>query len=495
MLVGQGGVSLADYDGIEGFGVAPVTDIIELNKALTAGYDVVNQVDGSALRVESLENSLKILTYRQQALKLWQQILKLPAFSTVEEFNQLTQWAPFGVGVALPEGVLPEEENAQYIRQTTKMKYFGTTRVITHQMSLVKTAHGDIFAQENEAGILHLLRGIESALFFGDASLAPPNKEGVEFDGLDILIDSDNVIDLEGQPFTESDIETGSLIISDNWGEPSNLFMSSRAKSDLTKQFYPRERINMPAPRGGVIGFNFDSFSTDAANIAVQGHQFLQKAPLTPTAATDAGAPPAPATVAGALNATGNGDFAKSGAGDYSYEVCAGNRLGLSAKTVIAAAVSLADVTDQIDLTITNSGSPGDLEYFAIFRTRADGSDHRLIAKIPAADIGGGQDTVFNDLNPIMSGYSKGYMLDMSPQVIAFKQLAPLMKMDLARIAPSYRWMILLYGALQLYAPKKAVRYINVGEVGPAISTLAETQASLQFMGGGPDIAEVGPFL
>jgi hypothetical protein len=52
----------------------------------------------------------------------------------------------------------------------------------------------------------------------------------------------------------------------------------------------------------------------------------------------------------------------------------------------------------------------------------------------------------------------------MTPQVLTFKQLAPMMKMDLAVIEPSIRWLQLLYGVMQLYAPKKWVQILNIGE-------------------------------
>ena len=53
-------------------------------------------------------------------------------------------------------------------------------------------------------------------------------------------------------------------------------------------------------------------------------------------------------------------------------------------------------------------------------------------------------------------------MGEFTPEVIAFKQLAPIMKMDLAQLGPVYRWMILIYGVPQLYAPKKWMKYKNI---------------------------------
>jgi hypothetical protein len=46
--------------------------------------------------------------------------------------------------------------------------------------------------------------------------------------------------------------------------------------------------------------------------------------------------------------------------------------------------------------------------------------------------------------------------------VLTFRQLAPLVKMDLATIAPAYKWMILLYGMPIIFVPQKWTRVINI---------------------------------
>jgi hypothetical protein len=48
------------------------------------------------------------------------------------------------------------------------------------------------------------------------------------------------------------------------------------------------------------------------------------------------------------------------------------------------------------------------------------------------------------------------------------KQLAPIMRMDLARTSPSFRFMILAYLTTVLFAPKKLARIINIGAKVPA---------------------------
>ena len=62
-----------------------------------------------------------------------------------------------------------------------------------------------------------------------------------------------------------------------------------------------------------------------------------------------------------------------------------------------------------------------------------------------------------------MSDTDQAFILEKSEEILSFKQLAPLMKMDLAVIAPAYRFMVLAYGTPILYQPKKMVRFINIG--------------------------------
>jgi hypothetical protein len=69
-------VGLASYEGmgLHGFGHSQMQEFGQLNKALTAGTAIVNQTGGSALRVESLEESLKVLTFTERHLKMWPKV-------------------------------------------------------------------------------------------------------------------------------------------------------------------------------------------------------------------------------------------------------------------------------------------------------------------------------------------------------------------------------------------------------------------------------------
>jgi len=170
----QNMVGLSDYGQLNGFGQGGPgnAEFADLAKALEAGYQVVNQTGGSALRVESLEASLKVTTHTNAHIKFWKKIPKSPAYSTVEEYNQLSAYGAAGAFSFTREGELPQTTDSTYTRRTQLVKYIGTTREVTHPATMIHPAHGDVIALENQNGILYILQGVEDSLFHGDSSLA-----------------------------------------------------------------------------------------------------------------------------------------------------------------------------------------------------------------------------------------------------------------------------------------------------------------------------------
>lgn len=465
-----------------GFGNGSEADIQELSKALEAGYQQgAGKTGGSALRVESLEASLKVLTYSSSHVKFWKKLPKSPAYSTIEEYNQLTDYG----GDASPftqEGELPQATDSSYIRRSQFVKFLGTTREVTHQATLVHPAHGDLIALENQNGILWLLQQVERHLFSGDSSLAF-DGESEQWDGLDAMIDSSMVIDLEGGTLQEADIEEAANLIIENFGFPTDMFLGTRTMSDLVKTFYPRERIQMPAPMNGQIGNTVQTMATQAGVIEFNPDVFIRKTPTPPAGATSASAPATPASIAAGAAAGTTGDHNKgapAGTSYLSYVVTACNRFGESAPTaVLGAAVALTqankDAGTYLPLTVTNPAVIGAFpaEYFKIYRSEASStnavpaslSSYALIAQVPASSQAASGTTVYNDVNLILPFTSSAYLGELTPSVLTFRQLMPLMKMDLAVLSPAYRWMILLYGTPILFAPKKWMRFLNIGQL------------------------------
>ena len=478
-------ISMSNYgfgsEPYNGFGNGGRSEVGELQKALEAGYAVSSQTGGSALRVESLEGSLKVTTYNAHHIKFWKKIPKSPAFSTVEEYNQVSAYGGSGFAF-LREAELAPTTDSTYTRQTALVKYIGTVREVSHVMSVVHPAHGDVIAQENQNGILWLLNQIEGALFHGDSDLAF-DGEAEQWDGLDAQIDSTSYLDLEGQPLQEADIEEAANTLVENYAYPTDLLLGNRVASDLVKTFYPKERVTLPAPQNGMVGMSVNSVMTQAGVMELGPNVFLTRAATPPSAATSSNAPNTPASVTAAAD-TGvtTGDFTKAaptGNPYYGYAVTAANRFGESAPVYIATNAQMTDAnaaaSRAMDVTITNAASIGAFppEYFRVYRTEpqttstatSTAANYSLIAQVPAGSQTAGATTVYEDTNLMLPFTHTAYMGQLTPEVLTFRQLLPMMKLDLAVLSPAYRWAIMLYGTPILFANKKFLRIINIGQL------------------------------
>jgi len=454
----------------EGFGSASATHLDDLRKALSAGYQVSSQTGGGALRVQSLESSLKVLTNTEKNYVFWQDIEKKAAYSTVEEFNTLNQYGPDTGGFNF-EGVLPEQDDTQYTRNVALTKFLGTTRSVSHPLTLVRPAHGEVIALENKNGILWILRRLESAFFYGNSTLMYNGAEGAEFNGLSQQIAATNVIDCLGNPLNEELIEEGANLVSVNYGTPTHLFLAKRAMADFGKTVFSKERF-MPQQTtvnaNGEVGYFIQSINTQSGIIGLRPDVFIQNTPVANLgAALSPNAPAAPLAVTAANIGGTSGNFFKDGAGAFQYGAALGNNYGESTVTVgNTITLTTAQLNNTIAVTVQNPSAIGAVlpQYISIYRTTAGGSVLYRIARTPVTtQTASANNTAFNDTDTVMANTSEAYLGEMSDQVIAFKQLAPLLKMDLAVVGPAFRWMILLYGVLILYAPAKWVKYINVG--------------------------------
>jgi hypothetical protein len=467
-MFGLNQVSWKDYEGVEGFGAATQQDVDELNKALTAGQAIQGPGgtagDGFALRVESLERTLKNTTYKMEHIRFWKALPKLPAYNTVEEHNEMSQYGANPDAGFISEGDLPEEDDSIYTRKYAVVKYLGTTRKVTHVMSLIKPAHGNVVAQETVNGTMHLLRVMERALFYGDSSLS-----ALQFDGFEKLMKdlcpTTNVIDLRGLPLSEDVLTDSALTIQDapNYGTPTHLYLNPKVKTDLVKTFFPKERHDTFQKQGGFVGLDIKGFTSPAGDVLFEPDVFItdgggananavgdaSKRPGSPSFTTN---PTTPAET--------TGKFTADDAGDYRYAVVAVNRYGRSAAVAYGSAVT-AHTGDKVTFGLTPSSAT--TGWYEIYRTPKNGAigTARLIMRVPNA--AGAGETTINDLNWNLPGCTSAFLFQLNLESMSFKQLAPMVKIPLATIDSSIRWMQLLYGVPVLYTPGKNVLIRNIG--------------------------------
>lgn len=498
----NGLVSLQDYqlaggnlDGVGGAlpGVAGMSEsqLQDVVKALEAGQLTGQQVlndqnaSGAALKVESLDKTLKHITFKENDIKLWKRIPKLPAYNTVEEFNQLVDYGD-DTGGFNREGELPQEEDSKYVRRAQLVKYLGVTKSVTHPMVLVNPAHGPVIQKEIQNGSLWILRKLNRSLTFADAALVEEEFNGVfaqhqsndAFSTLQEYMDSEVVVDMRGAALTEAAIEAASEGIIENFGVGTELFMPPKVKSNFVTQFYSKKLIqpNTQQVSAGVMGQNVQSFESNYGTIDLTWDVFMnkEKKKTLSSAATSNRAPAVPvaSAIAAVAPTVANSKWGAGDAGNYFYAVAAVNRFGVSALTSMSASATTIAQNGAVDLTFTAGAGANPTSAFIIYRSQAGAASaaaatYYPLFKVSTSQLANGYDGgaagKIRDLNRFMPDTDQSFLIQNDDDVWAFRQLAPLMKMNLAVVSPAFRFMVLLYGTPLLFAPKKMVRFINIG--------------------------------
>lgn len=489
-------INLADYgyaaqqDGFHS-GMHGSENLDQLNKALAAeqitGRETADltTASGAPLKVESLEKTLKHITFRESDIRLWKDLPKKAAYNTVEEYNQQTSYGA-NRGGWNREGELPEEEDSIFVRRAQLVKYLGVTKSVTHQMTLVNTMIGSVMERTIKDGTLWILRTLNQGLYFGNEKLVPEQFNGflaqqMQSDAWASYADymnSEMVVDLRGSALTEDAIETAANSIVENYGLGTQLYGPPAVLSSFVKNFYGNKFIvpNTPSLSNGIMGQRVQAFDSQFGQIGLNHDVFFKKLPSKTTAspANSQKAPNKPvwdaSTAAAVQNGIAGSKWASTDAGNVFYGVVAINRFGESDMAIYNTAVA-AVANGAIDLKFADGGGVNKATAYRIYRTKVGGSDTGEF--FPLFDVSlddltrgydGGAPGIIRDMNRFLPDCDQSALFQFDNEVVEFAQLAPLMKMDLAVLSPAFRFMVLLYGTPFLYAPKKMVRFINIGK-------------------------------
>lgn len=463
----------------EGFGTSDASTVQELNKALTAGYasDPGSQSGGGALRVESLDATLKIVSFLEKNIVIYNDIPKSKAYNTVEEYNVLSKYGGKG-GFFIEEGGLPRTEDSAYQRKAAFIKFMGTTREISHPMLLVRPAHGNVVALETKNGARWMLQRMEESLFKGNSSIISQSFDGIHKqlidgysdpalvgDGLDAIA-SEHIVDLRGGTMTEDTFESVARILLDNYMYPTHCYMPNTAHSDFNTTFFSKGRYQIPVGADASVGFVVDAVKTCGGVIKLKPSVFLRVNQVAPASADNAFSPTAPvsAVVLPQAVSTSRG-FKAAEYGSYVYEVTAISKSGESQATAgsITAVVAAAG-SAEVKLTLTRGAVSGnDLTTgYRIYRTRLeDGvAGKKYFVKEIASS---GATTIFLDGNEDLPGCGTAYIGQMDESVMTLRELSPMLKFPLATVASSIRWMQLYYNTPIVFRPRGWVIVKNIG--------------------------------
>lgn len=515
-------VTLDNYQG-DGFGsFNQDQNAQEILKAMSAGQttgrDTTNQLlTQEPLKAESLETTLKLLEFRMSDIQLWGSVPKLPAYNTVEEFLQLESYGTDRGGF-YNEGELSDVEDSKYRRRAEIVKYIQVTGEVTYQAQLVKS-YVDAMRKETENKTKWIIRKVNSALTKADAGIIPQefnsfykqhasigSAEGDLYQTISSYIDNSQVvIDKRGASLTQVDIENAAVTIDANYGNVDSFFAPPTVTSDISKDYFAKQRILLnagtPVTGGSQVPLSTVAkvIPTSFGDVSLKHDKFMKRDtekaftitgsdPRAAGSATSLKSPNAPTAVSAALaGADAESKFAAGGIhtnilGTAYYAVSAINRYGESALTILPNATTPITLTagQSVDLKWTDGGGAVPASGYIVYRSAVTAASNASTSEVffypifkvstgeRAAGFDGGAATFVRDRNRFLPNTEQGFETEMSDEVLSFKQLAPLSKLDLAILSMSRRFITFLFGTPQLYTPKKFVRFINIGPYVPA---------------------------
>lgn len=486
-------VTLSDYFQNGEFGI-PGEDNGELLKAMQAGQITGRETTNQAgtyepLKIESLERTLKSLEFRQRDIKLWNDITKLPAYNTVEEFAQLLSYGSTAGGF-YQEGEVSDVVDSDYTRKAEKVKYLQISGEVTLQAQMVRGLV-DAMKQEVENKMMRLTGMANAYLTGADERFIPDQFNSIYAQHSDIgnlpgnlysswnnYFSSEVVIDLRGKTLTQEDIEEAALRIDGNFGIVESLYGPTSVISGISRDYYEKQRILLNANGTSTTGgMNVKSITTTLGDVNLNSDKFMKQKPYrkTTSIATSTKAPVAPTSTSIAVVADVNAKFVTGDIGDVFYAVSAENRYGESALTVLGTGAATLAVGSAVELAFTaGTGGTYSPTCYNIYRSKvitggqtASDVEFYEVSKVSVAELTNGAHGAAagktRDRGYILPGTEQAFVGSVQDEVMSFKQLAPVSKLDLAVNGPSRKFMIFLYGTPQLYTPKKIVRFINIG--------------------------------
>lgn len=493
-------VSLNDYQN--GFLGGQQEGTLELLKAMQAGQvtgrDTTDQsLTQEPLKVESLETTLKLLDFRLKDIRLLNSLPKLTAYNTVEEFLQLDSYGADRGGF-YNEGELSDVEDSTYIRRSELIKYIQVTGEVTMQAQMVRS-YVDAMRQETENKVMWVKRRANAALTKGNASIIPQefnsiykqhasigSGDGFLYGDIDEYYTSPVVVDLRGDSLKQEDVENAAVTVDDNYGNVSDLFAPPSVISALSQDYFERQRIMLNAAQAGsfngTIGTVAKAISTTMGDIALQPDKFMKQdftnGRLSTDGATSSKAPSVPvadgASPVASAGADSSSAYVSGDAGNVFYAVSALNRYGESALTVLDDDAVAITAGQSINLKFTAAASGQTTNGFRIYRTEvtAAGSPTGLkfyplfsVSKSElTAGYDGGAAGIVRDRGRHLPNTEQAFVTEMATDVLSLKQLAPISKLDLAVLSMSRRFICFNFITPQIYAPKKVLRFVNVGK-------------------------------
>jgi len=460
-----------------GFGVDDLTidKLKEMQKSLEVGYAYgsTDQTGFGATRIESLDKTMKMAVASEESIRFFKAIKKSKAMSTVEEYTKMNE---VGQANFYVEGGSPEEYDEDISRELEKVKYIGALGKVPITATMVKSVI-DNEAMIVKAKTLAILKEINYKVFFGDSSLIGVEFNGIQKQFLDrVKYKTQNVIDLRGKYMTPEILSNGAMVIQDNYGNPSNLKFWGSPKSfqDYAKGLIKsrtymvgNNKINdiTVVPKKFNIAEGEGLYETDLF-LRQRGQQYHDRPHPKLNSAGNAfvaTTAKAPATLDSShCTATPASDATSLlVAGTYDYAFLPRNKYGVGVPFEIK---NVTVTTGQkVNFVISDNSSTVGQEAtaFEIYRKLSSATaitEYRYLTSFKTSDTK-------VDNGEFIPGTTTGFLFDWNfDQVFEYRELLSMVKMPLAQIDDSKRWMQKHYGTPIVFNPNRIVMVKNIGE-------------------------------
>ncbi|MCG3175412.1 MAG: hypothetical protein MOGMAGMI_00341 [Candidatus Omnitrophica bacterium] len=455
-------LNVANDPSIVGFGSHSAKEVEEIQKALSIsqnyGTTAPNAlVQGSALSVEDLDRTLKLVTHGIEHLKLWKDIQKERASQTVSQYNVQNSYGQ-EVNPFFQMGQVPTQTDSNRARDFIQVKYLGTQGHVLHDLTLIQAAHGPVIANEVKNKTIELLARNERFMFEADSSINALEYDGIytqvknkeldakykatAFNGYSSVGQESAILDIRGA-FDDEVAEDMALRNVNNFGYAMDCYLGTDIHSSFSKAFYAKQRT---LPGEALTSGQRIKEHTGTLDFRFKPSLFNRPRKIPLPIAISASAAPTLANLASPVDAAS--EFLAADAGTYSYVISA---VYADGETVASSQISGAVAAgDKVTIEITYTGTP---LYFNIFRAPVGTTTgHEFIQRIAPIASGAAHDVDFNSYLP---GAAKAFLLMHDGDVLCWKQLGSMIKYDLAVTDTSYRWLQLLYGTPLVAAPKK----------------------------------------
>lgn len=451
----------------------------KIAKAFEAGTGITpeTQPDGAAYRLESLDPTLNISTWGDMDYTIYKDLYRQPINQTVQKYTVYYSHGRTGHQMFQTEIAKLSSNEPRARQKTVNVKFLVDTKGSSFAMQWANTTV-DTNTLLEISGVNNIAKAIEYATFYGDSDLAAQDGEGLEFDGLEKLMDPHNKIDMRGTSLTPQALNLAAVKIGQGFGVATDAYMPIGVKADFVNEHLGAQRILQPntAGNGMQVGFDIQRFISARGDIALHGSTIMDlDKKLDLDQVPDQNAPAAPKVTANVKTGTdgkflaedkkdknGNVVLNKEVGATLEYRVVAvGNKDSIPSDVVTA---TVNNATDTVEIDVQPNRLVASLpDYIAVYRKSDVPGDDQfwLVGRVAVSKMEG--DTIkFVDDGSKIPGTGDVFVLENKPETVRYLEFAPLLRFPLAITTTATNFALLWYGALQLTYPKRCVQLFNI---------------------------------